>query len=90
MKNSKSILCPKNNSEELDISSIIERFTVINKERSLINSQISKHYTPLLMKAAKNGHKKKYDELLKQLPDCPFLLTAYRIGQLHGLRNYNK
>jgi hypothetical protein len=72
-------------SENLNISDVIDRFTIINRERNSLNIQIRDYYTPLLTNATKNKDKAEYDRLLSELPDCPFLLTAHRIGELNGL-----
>jgi hypothetical protein len=69
----------------LNIADVISRFSDVNKERNELNKQIREHYTPLLTEACKNKNKAEYDRLLSELPDCPFVLTAYRIGELHGL-----
>lgn len=63
---------------------IISRFSEVNKERNTLNKKITDYYTPLLEKAAKSKNKKEYDSLISELPDCPFLMTAYRIGALYG------
>jgi len=69
----------------LNIADVISRFSDVNKERNELNKQIREHYTPLLTEACKTKNKAEYDRLLNELPDCPFVLTAYRIGELHGL-----
>lgn len=66
----------------MDILNIIERFNIINNERKLLNKQISDYYTPLLKEAAKNNDEIKFNALISEIPDCPFLMTAYRIGIL--------
>ena len=67
------------------ITDVISRFSVANKERNELNKQISEYYKPLIIAAAKNKDKTEYERLLSELPDCPFTLTAYRIGELYGL-----
>lgn len=69
----------------LSIADVISRLSDINKERNELNKQIEQHYTPLLTEASKNKDKAEYDRLLSELPDCPFVMTAYRIGALNGL-----
>jgi hypothetical protein len=67
------------------IASVISRFSEVNTERNELNRQIGEYYKPLLTEAAKNKDKAEYDRLLSELPDCPFVMTAYRIGELNGL-----
>jgi hypothetical protein len=70
----------------MDILNVIERFNVINNERKLLNKQIKDYYTPLLIEAATNNDETKFNDLISEIPDCPFLMTAYRIG----MSNFNK
>ena len=67
------------------IHDVISRFLVVNKERNELNTTIRNHYEPLLTEASKNKDKYEFDRLLSQLPDCPFVMTAYRIGELNSL-----
>ena len=71
--------------QPLLIADVISRFSEVNKERNELNRQIGEYYKPLLTEAAKNKNKAEYDRLLSELPDCPFVMTAYRIGELNGL-----
>lgn len=68
-----------------EILFVIDRLNIINEERNLLNSIISEHYTPLLTNAAKNKNQSECDKLLSELPDCPFLMTAYRIIELNNI-----
>jgi len=71
--------------EALHIGGVISRFSEIYTIQNELNKQIGDYYKPLLTEAARNGNKAKYDELLSELPDCPFVITAYRIGEMYGL-----
>ena len=67
------------------IDSVIARFEVVNKERTELNNQIKTYYAPLLTEAGRNKEQDKFRELLSGIPDCPFLMTAYRMQDLYEL-----
>ena len=69
----------------LHIDSVIARFNAVNKERTELNNQIKAHYEPLLTEAGKSKDRDKFGELLSGIPDCPFLMTAYRMQDLYEL-----
>lgn len=69
--------------ETARIEEAIKRYNIVNKERSELNKQIRDHYEPLLTKAAKEQDKERFKELIDELPDCSFVLSALRIGELY-------
>jgi hypothetical protein len=66
-----------------NILNVISEFNVINKQRNELNSKIREHYEPLMTKAGKDGDLIEFERLMNELPDCPFLLTSYRMCELY-------
>ena len=62
---------------------VISEFNVINKKRNELNSKIREHYEPLMTKAGKEDNLIEFERLMNELPDCPFLMTSYRMCELY-------
>lgn len=62
---------------------IIKNYNNVNNLRNELNNKIKEHYEPLLSTA---GFNKDYSEFLRiasEIPDCPFLLTCYRMEEMY-------
>ena len=73
-----------------NINDTIQKFKDVEKERTDLNTKIREHYTPLLKKAGENNNEKEFNELVSELPDCPFLITAHRWGMFYEFNTYIK
>jgi len=67
-----------------DIQTTIQWFISTSKLYNALNTSIRDYYTPLLTKAAIDKDDDTFNNLMSELPDCPFVMTGYRIWHLYN------